>query len=315
MFNYTTVTPASFGPVLDDHVTVVTHDGVFHADEVAAVAALRLVYPRAAVVRTRDQRTVEEANIVVDVGGVYCPEEGRFDHHQPGGVVDGSGRLMAAAGLVWSAYGVTASYEAGKLVCPGVNFDASRVASRVKERLIDAIDVVDVGGWQAFCKDAEGVPSVFSLSNLVAGMNPHPLSTRGLGHEERFNTAVGMVQDLLVREIEAAILDQVAEAEVLAAAAAAEGGVMELRRFVPWANILREQDHAHVRRVVFQDLSGSWRVTKPRWAEDLPEAWAGLRGEDMKTVTGISDSIFCHPARFIAGFETREGALAAAKIS
>lgn len=45
----------------------------------------------------------------------------------------------------------------------------------------------------------------------------------------------------------------------------------------------------------------------------LPEAWAGLRDEELSRVAGIEDSIFCHSVRFIAGCKTRAGALKMAR--
>ena len=40
---------------------------------------------------------------------------------------------------------------------------------------------------------------------------------------------------------------------------------------------------------------------------DLPAAWAGLRGADLATVTGVPDATFCHNGRFIAAAKSFEG--------
>ena len=42
---------------------------------------------------------------------------------------------------------------------------------------------------------------------------------------------------------------------------------------------------------------------------DLPEAWAGLSGDELREVTGVPDAVFCHKGRFIAVAESGEGAL------
>ncbi len=44
-----------------------THNGMFHADDLLAVALLKLIYPDAEIVRTRDAKTLDECDIVVDV--------------------------------------------------------------------------------------------------------------------------------------------------------------------------------------------------------------------------------------------------------
>ena len=85
---------------------IATHSGKFHADDVWAVAVLDLVFPGRELVRTRDAQVIEAADFAVDVGGVWNPDSGRFDHHPKG--FQGarpSGVVYASAGLVWKTYG------------------------------------------------------------------------------------------------------------------------------------------------------------------------------------------------------------------
>ena len=65
-------------------VTIGTHNGTFHCDEVLACYMLKLLpdYKDAAIVRTRDPALLKECDIVVDVGGEYDPATHRYDHHQ-----------------------------------------------------------------------------------------------------------------------------------------------------------------------------------------------------------------------------------------
>lgn len=79
-------------------ITIGTHDGLFHADEVFAIAmiadacnALGVEYT---VTRTRNPEILENCDLRIDVGGKYSPETGDFDHHQ-----DAS--LPASCNLVW----------------------------------------------------------------------------------------------------------------------------------------------------------------------------------------------------------------------
>jgi uncharacterized UPF0160 family protein len=64
---------------------IITHNGQFHADEIFACALLQHVFGEIPIVRTRDL-TIDDMNDpeiwVVDVGQVYNPELGLFDHHQ-----------------------------------------------------------------------------------------------------------------------------------------------------------------------------------------------------------------------------------------
>ena len=48
---------------------------------------------------------------------------------------------------------------------------------------------------------------------------------------------------------------------------------------------------------------------------DLPQAWAGLREQELAAVTGVPDSVFCHLKCFIAGARSFEGALRLAELA
>jgi len=66
---------------------VVTHDGLFHSDEVFATALLQLFHTNMEIVRTRDRQILQRAThnpevYVLDVGGEYNPARRNFDHHQ-----------------------------------------------------------------------------------------------------------------------------------------------------------------------------------------------------------------------------------------
>ena len=73
---------------MTNQIQVVTHDGIFHADEVFACALLCIAYGQdnVSIIRTRDTKvldlaTSEEDTWVVDVGGDFNPSMLNFDHH------------------------------------------------------------------------------------------------------------------------------------------------------------------------------------------------------------------------------------------
>ena len=67
-------------------ITIQTHSGKFHADECAAVALLSSLFAsqgyNVTVIRSRDSKKFEFADILVDVGLEYDPSRHRYDHHQ-----------------------------------------------------------------------------------------------------------------------------------------------------------------------------------------------------------------------------------------
>lgn len=63
--------------------TVVTHNGLFHADEAFGTAFLCLLLgSEVRVVRSRNPAQIEQADVALDVGGIYDNGKFRYDHHQ-----------------------------------------------------------------------------------------------------------------------------------------------------------------------------------------------------------------------------------------
>jgi uncharacterized UPF0160 family protein len=67
-------------------VTIVTHNGTFHSDELLGVMSLikklKKYNIKSKIIRTRDPRVIKDADIVLDVGSIYDVDNLRFDHHQ-----------------------------------------------------------------------------------------------------------------------------------------------------------------------------------------------------------------------------------------
>jgi uncharacterized UPF0160 family protein len=64
-----------------------THPSKFHLDDVASTFLIRTALPKyaeAKIIRTEDQKQLAKCDIVYDVGGVYCHDKMRYDHHQRG---------------------------------------------------------------------------------------------------------------------------------------------------------------------------------------------------------------------------------------
>src|SRR3954449_10407357 len=110
-----------------------THSGGFHADDVFALAVLRIVHPGVEVVRSRDPEVLAAADFRVDVGGEDDPAGGDFDHHQRGGAGERpNGIRYASFGLVWRHVGVDVA-------------GSEEAAASVDERLVQGVDANDTG--------------------------------------------------------------------------------------------------------------------------------------------------------------------------
>ncbi len=70
-------------------MTIVTHDGQFHADEIFAIALIFEVIGECDIIRTREitkEMLQDPETWVIDVGGKFDEETHNFDHHQDGGL-------------------------------------------------------------------------------------------------------------------------------------------------------------------------------------------------------------------------------------
>lgn len=281
---------------------VATHDGSFHADDVFAVAALRLRDPGLTIVRSRDAAVLGACDVRVDVGSRADPATEDFDHHQRGGAgVRENGIPYASFGLVWREHG------AG--LCGG----EERIAADVDRHLVQGIDAIDVG--VALTSSLVDDVRPMTVSDMVAGLNPawdEPSGPAILA--ARFEQAVGIAERIIERQIAAAGASARAAELVREAIARAEDPrVIELERRVPWFEpvVAGAPDALYV---LYPKSDGWGLQAVPRELgsfanrKDLPAAWAGLDGPALAAVTGVPDATFCHAARFIAAARTREGA-------
>lgn len=288
---------------------VVTHDGKFHPDDVFAVATLQLHYGVDAleIIRTRDTAQIHAADIVVDVGGVYDPRAQRFDHHQADAPVRDNQIPYAAFGLVWKHFGEAVS-------------GSKSVAQYIEQRVAQPVDAGD-NGVTLYDVNSYGV-APFELFQVISSYRPQEQDDELV--DKSFMDAVAFARSLLQRLIDY----QRAREEIFEHAAALyeqfppNEGVLVLEEWVP-TEAFSNCDNVHVLvRPDGNDIHGNWIAKVIPYAETafankalFPEAWAGLRDQDLQTVTGISDAILCHRGRFIFVAGSREGALAAAQAA
>jgi uncharacterized UPF0160 family protein len=298
---------------------IVTHSGKFHADDAWAVAVLKILFPQAAVVRTRDEAQVAAADFAVDVGGIWDASTGRFDHHQKGFAgARPTGVPYASAGLVWKQYGArcVAALAAANTGQRLSDERAAEMAHAIDADIVQYLDLSDVGA-------AKNAPGGYGLSAVVSGFNPNWLDEQRLGYGEadaayrlqQFMRATELLTDIMINAVKYRVgawlaLEQVRQAPVLE-----EGRVLFLQNgAVPWSHVVRKEmpkvlfvishsigEQRHMIHTV--PVSGDSFAARA----DLPQAWAGLRDEKLAAVTGVPDAGFCHNGRFIASAKSYEG--------
>ena len=279
-----------------------THDGSFHADDVFAIAALRLVDPGLEIVRTRDRATLDAADLRVDVGLSSDPATGDFDHHQRGGAgTRENGIPLASFGLVWR--------EHGPALCGG---DA-RAAAEVDARIVQGVDAIDTG-FTLSKPVLDGV-RVTDVSDLVDQFNPAwDEQASDEDRLKRFERAVAWAAEVLRGSIASALAGARARGHVEAAIAAAEDPrVIELDRSLPWHQAV-VTGAPEALYVIYPKKADDWRAqaVPVRLGDftnrkDLPAAWGGLQADELRAVSGVGDALFCHSARFLVVAQSQAG--------
>ena len=286
--------------------TIATHNGNFHADDVFSIAALKNIFPSFKLIRTRDLELIAKADIVIDVGGEYDPDAGRFDHHQRGGAGEReNGIPYSSFGLIWQKYGLE--------ICQG-NQD---VVNAVDRGLVSTIDAIDCGYAEGI---AEGITKGISLSQTIGMFNP---TWQEESHFDTcFDEAVDFASRVLTRFIASANGGISAKAIVAKAIDNAEDPrVIVLEKYTPWKRTVHALSEEAL-YMIYPSQSGEWRIqtvpAEPGSFENrksLPKQWAGLSDNALKEVTGIDDAMFCHNGLFIAGAESFESTMKMASIA
>lgn len=314
-----------------------THDGNFQCDEIFACAALKLLpeFADAVIVRTRDQALLDQCDIVVDVGAVYDHDRKRYDHHQRGflDVMDelGCKTKLSASGLVYRHYGreILASML-------GADNVTEALYRKMYTCFVEEIDGID-NGVEAFDSGKRNYDVSSTLSSRVGRLNP--LWNQPQGDEVRNAKFVKGLQ-LTAQEFADRVEEcanswwpartVVIEALENATAVHPSRGILVLRQNCPWSSHLFELEAERssagdvsavgaAKYILYDDARGSWRIQAVpiedgsfTSRQKLPEAWRGVKGADLDSLTGVEGGTFVHAGGFIGGNKTYEGALAMA---
>lgn len=285
-------------------ITVATHGGKFHVDEVTATAVLDKVYGDQGIeldiVRTRDPLKLAAADIVYDVGWLYDHERRRYDHHQPDALKRENGLTRSALGLIWLHYGTA--------YCEG----NERAAARIDDIFVRGIDARDNAELR-MPEDPE-TPD-YGISQVIEQLNP--ILSRGETYDGQFRKAVGRVAEILSRLHDKVLVELDTEDAVIAARLVSDDpryAVMD-HQVTPPDSLAKIEGLEYI---VFPEYTNdTWQVYTIRTPENpfvskqpFPEAWAGREGRELAELTGVRDAIFCHKKRFLTVAKSKAGALA-----
>lgn len=275
---------------LPSTVVIAVHPAPHHGDEIFSVAMLTeflaFLDRKVQVIQTRDPREWEKAHLVVDVG------EGLLDHH----------RARAEEG-------VAACTRVSQLIyqtVAGQNFP--KTLWEIYDELQKGVAAVDTGV-------TETSPFPWIRNACQAGM---------ILEEDNFLDMVARVKKEVEERILVEISAERAEEEIKKVLSS-DAEILTFPGACRWGKCKEEMWRRKSRCVYYvSPEKDEWRVLCAADPEQefsalssrrlIPEKFRSLTGEELSEKTGIPGGVFSHAAGFIAGFKTREGAEAFARL-
>ena len=281
---------------------VAVHDSVFHADDVVAVAAIRVLYgyePAILRIPSRDDKKQEKARqdgfTLVDIGG------GEFDHH--GAARDwqyNNGIYLSALGKV-----LKQAVKDGKLAQEELDI-------LLFNGLYD-LQAKDNG------QDFDGVPSPFGF---VHWLNSEDISD-DICQIWQFRLAVEIAINIFASMLNDA-KKSIAEHEECVAVfkAMGEDGIANFPHYMShgvrecqqWNDRFPEKEvkfFTFPMRIGGYRIQGVNKVGSFKLNHELK--YKGLRNEELNAAAGITDGIFVHATGFIGGADSLESCYKLAK--
>ena len=267
---------------MSNHIQVVTHDGIFHADELLACAALSVAYGRdnLAIIRTRDSKVLEIATQkkdtwVIDVGNSYDPSLLNFDHHMRDfNLTNSFGNKLSSFGMVVEAL-------------LGLNF-----FTEVKESLLkfsNKVDMLDNGIAKA--------EDLFFLTILN-----HYSENEVINFYSALESAVSYLRSLINKWKEERIINLRLNDSL---GNMTEDGIIYNTDYIPVderANAIPE-----AKLVVYKSKGGTYNIQSVNVTETkdfsvrcpAPSKWLGLRDNELIRASGGLPLVFCHVGGFL----------------
>lgn len=266
---------------MSNHIQVVTHDGIFHADELLACAALSIAYGRdnVSIIRTRDNKVLEIATQnkdtwVIDVGNSYDPSLLNFDHHMRDfNLTNSFGNKLSSFGMVVEAL-------------LGLNF-----FTEVKESLLkfsNKVDMLDNGTAKA--------EDLFFLSVLNSYSENEVIN-----FYSALEVAMSYLRSLMNQWKEEATINERLEKAIQIR----RNGIVASEEYIPVDERLNALED--VRLVVYKSKAGVFNIQSVNVGETkdfsvrcpTPEAWRGLRDNELIRASGGLPLTFCHVGGFL----------------
>jgi uncharacterized UPF0160 family protein len=279
-------------------VTLVTHAGKFHADDVMSTAILVLLLEKCGIKNIRRVRTFNptEAGYTDDTPNciVYDIGLGQYDHHQTGDAAkhcvrlddDGVERKYAACGLIWK--------EIGAQLVGGEKY-----ANIIYNSIIRQIDDQDNGfGQNAF-------------STMISHMNPNMINASQKYYDFDFDNALSVAKKMFLATLDHFKFTKEFEDSLKIYVEQSDGSCLVTPTYMPGADdICRERNipfyvYPNQRKegsYCFKTINADPQDNNSHLC-DIPD--------EVRNWEGVN---FLHPSCFLGAADTKERAIEICRI-
>lgn len=312
------IAPTTLAELAKSVKLIVTHMAIFHADDVCAIAWLRLCGCIAPVERRNPtpEELADPTVAVIDVGRQYDKSLMNFDHHQYGkNPSTGKWDLCRwETDMPYASFGIVLEH-----FWPGTRIDGEDSGFVMEALMFDKMVATQVDALDNGYRLSEPTATTLSLSQAIAWLNPTGDNVTPEQRDEAFDNAVGIAMDILRGAWDNACYTMegyrvVEEGELV------HPEVLVLPRYAPWTPaVLGNEDYDNVKFVVYPSLRGGFNVQQVpveagsmEGRSNLPEHWRKKTQAELAEITGIHDITFVHANGFVGNAESRSSAIAMA---
>ncbi|OGD83671.1 hypothetical protein A2572_01470 [Candidatus Collierbacteria bacterium RIFOXYD1_FULL_40_9] len=285
-------------------ITIATHGGFYHADDLFAVATLKLILEKdgkkVEIVRTRDLKLALKCDYCVDVGREYNPVKNRYDHHQVDETLIRENSIpYAAFGLIWKHFGQ-------HLV------SSKEIQEIIEKKLVQPIDAMD-NAVTLSTKNFENINEYNIASAIYAISQYHGVSNLN----ESFYTSLELCKQILVGEINQAE-DKHKSRQIVNEEIKKQNtpSILILDKYHTWKEVVLE--YPTIKFVLYPDINTSnWYLQPAKNTKDdfggyranFPVSWLGKEHQELAEVSGIEEAVFCHKSGYLAVAKTKESGI------
>lgn len=296
-----------------------THNGIFHCDDVMAMAILEMAHMEndIHVVRSRNLE-LNKLDIVVDIGG------GMFDHHMAGfNVRRPTGKKYASAGLVWEKFAEKAIRNVANE--QGISIDDKTIQlfkEQIDQEIIIPIDFED-NGPDPEDEETEFGEHTFSFVSkfLPTFLEVQDFDTAFINVEHVvFEILKGIVKNKIIQVATKPYLQKRFEEYE-------KDGILEVSaQTVDWLEEVVKYNEIHdysIKFVIFPYPAGGWaaQCVPPSISKRMnqlvpfPKEWAGGDEKTLPKISGVQDATFCQNGLFFARAKTKQSIIEMCKIA